>query len=45
MKILLRFLFFSLMAPRHLVGQDLLIFEVSRLHSDTLGYVGLLWTG
>jgi hypothetical protein len=33
------------MAPRHLVDKDLLIFEVSRSHSDTPRYVGLLWTG
>ena len=26
------------------VGQDLLIIEVSRLHSDTSQSVGLLWT-
>ena len=32
------------MAEHTLVGQGLLITEASRLHSDTLHWVGLLWT-
>jgi len=32
------------MANQPLVGQDLLIAEVSRSHSDTPQSVGLLWT-
>jgi len=32
------------MAQQHLVGQDLLIIEASRSHSDTPHWVGLLWT-
>jgi len=32
------------MAQQPLVGQDLLIIEASRSHSDTENPVGLLWT-
>ena len=32
------------MAQETLVGHSLLIIEASRLHSDTLQSVGLLWT-
>jgi hypothetical protein len=33
-----------LMAQQPLVSQGLLIFQASRLHSDTAQSVGLLWT-
>jgi hypothetical protein len=35
---------FFLLAQQPLVGQDLLIIEASRLHSETPHSVGLLWT-
>jgi hypothetical protein len=37
-------IFFPSMAQQTLLGQGLLIIEVSRSHSDTPHSVGLLWT-
>ena len=37
-------LYSSFMAQLPPVGQDLLILEASRLHSDTPHSIGLLWT-
>jgi hypothetical protein len=41
--VFVQFMTFSPMAPQHLVGQDLLNVEVSRLHSGAPYSVGLLW--
>ena len=37
--------FISFMARQPIVRQGILIVEASRLHSDTLQSVGVLWTG